>query len=591
MDKRLSDIVSYLGEYKIKGDEIIPKYCPICNGGQHRDQETFALNIETGAFNCMRGSCNQTGGLYQLEQLFGIQTEKENYFREYRKPKKVYVIPEKKPEQLSEHTIKYFEARGIKKYTLIANGVKSDKYNNAIFEFYDENNKLAFIKYKLTREQREIKQEDGSIKKEQKSWREKNTKPILYGMNQFVDNGKAIICEGEPDKLIIGQCGFSNVLSIPSGTNDFDWVEHCWEYLERFSEITIWVDNDKAGKELQSKLIAKFDDWKLKVVKSECKDANELYLKYGETKVKEAINKSETVKKSNITDVADIKRNRNRTKYPTGFKTLDNKLGGFYGGQLIVWTGYNGGGKSTFISQLLLNQIEQGHKVFAYSGELPKEDFKEILDFQATGKKRLSSEWCEVKEQNLPSLKPEYDDYLDEWYRGMMFLFDTENYATETEMLKAMEYMAKRENVKTFLIDNMLTTVVEGRESELEKQTKFINTLKRFARKHDAVVHLVAHPRKPEKGQHKVDKYSISGTANISNLADRVLAVHRLKEKDYEENPDYTGKSSLVMVFKDRKFGAIDFEMATHYDFYSKRFYENDTQLNYEYGWVRNLLF
>jgi twinkle protein len=392
-----------------------------------------------------------------------------------------------------------------------------------------------------------------------------------------------------PDKLILNQCGFENVLSVPSGSNDLDWVEHCWEYLERFSEIVIWVDNDNAGKELQNKLIAKFDDWKLRTVKSDCKDANELFLKHGCDAVVKAIRKAETVKKSNITDISHIKRNRNRTKYPTVFETLDKKLGGFYGGQLIVWTGYNGGGKSTFISHILINLVESNHKVFAYSGELPREDFKEIIDFQVTGKKNLSSEWCDVKGQNLPSLKPENDDRLDNWYRGMMFLFDTENYATEIEMIKAMEYMAKRENVKTFLVDNMLTTIIEGRESELEKQTKFINTLKRFARKHDAVVHLVAHPRKPEKGQTKVDKYSISGTANISNLADRVLAVHRLREKDYEEDPSLTGYSSIVMVFKDRKFGAIDFQMPLHYDFYSKRFFENESQLNYEYSWNKPL--
>ena len=198
MDKRVSDIISYFGEYKIKGDEIIPKHCPLCNGGQHRDQETFAFNIETGAFNCMRGSCNQSGGLYQLEQYFGIDTSQNSYFREYRKPKKVYVIPQKKTESLTQVTIDYFEARGIKKDTLIKNGVKSDDYNNAVFEFYDEENKLTFVKMKLTREPKEYKDKEGKLKKEPKSWRENGTKPILYGMNQFVDNGVCIICEGEP---------------------------------------------------------------------------------------------------------------------------------------------------------------------------------------------------------------------------------------------------------------------------------------------------------------------------------------------------------------------------------------------------------
>ena len=38
---------AYLGDFKLKGQEIVPRYCPYCRGGQHGDKETFALNIKT----------------------------------------------------------------------------------------------------------------------------------------------------------------------------------------------------------------------------------------------------------------------------------------------------------------------------------------------------------------------------------------------------------------------------------------------------------------------------------------------------------------------------------------------------------------
>ena len=61
-------------------------------------------------------------------------------------------------------------------------------------------------------------------------------------------------------------------------------------------------------------------------------------------------------------------------------------IGGFYGGMLVIWTGYNGSGKSTILSNIILNGIENGHRAFAYSGELPKEDFKEWMDLRLSGK-------------------------------------------------------------------------------------------------------------------------------------------------------------------------------------------------------------
>jgi len=45
------------GKFNVKGREIIPDFCPFCKGGSHNDRYTFALNIETGAYNCKRGNC------------------------------------------------------------------------------------------------------------------------------------------------------------------------------------------------------------------------------------------------------------------------------------------------------------------------------------------------------------------------------------------------------------------------------------------------------------------------------------------------------------------------------------------------------
>jgi len=580
----LEEIKQLIYPYKVKGDEIIPTACPICNGGKHNDKGTFALNSATGVSNCLRGSCGWSGHINDLAEYLGLEAKKTNYFREYR-AKKEYSIPEVKYKDLSKKVIDYFETRGISEETLIAAGVTSDKYDNIVFNYY-RNKKITFIKYKISRKPKVIKG-----KKETKSWRESGAEPILYGMDQCDFNKPLIIVEGEPDKLVLDECNISNATSIPSGTQDMGWVSNCWEFLEKFDEIILWGDSDKAGKAFIQSAIVKLEDWKLKIVKTEHKDANVVLYKKGKKEVINLIKQATVVTKEYITDISDVKRKnyKDDIAIPTGFEELDKKIGGAYLGQLFTWSGYTGGGKSTFLSQLILNGLEYG-KAFIYSGELPKEDIKEICDMQLSGKKYLDSNFSEFKQQSLPVPSEKYYKYFDEFYKNRLFLFDTEDYATEKEVIKAMKYMAKREDVKVFLIDNLMTVPSEGNEKENEKITKLINKLKLFARKFQVVVHLVAHPRKPAYGQKRMGKYDVSGTANIINLSDRGMGLHRLtKEEKMDEK--YAGKdaSTVVTFFKDRKFGVNSGEVVLGFEFNSKRFYSNEQEKFKEYDWVEKM--
>ena len=57
----------HLSPYTLRGDELIPDFCPICHGGDNRDRYTFALNLTEGIYVCKRGSCGARG---RFEELF-----------------------------------------------------------------------------------------------------------------------------------------------------------------------------------------------------------------------------------------------------------------------------------------------------------------------------------------------------------------------------------------------------------------------------------------------------------------------------------------------------------------------------------------
>ena len=104
-------------------------------------------------------------------------------------------------------------------------------------------------------------------------------------------------------------------------------------------------------------------------------------------KLIEAINK-DTVKK--IVNLADVQAETQlKERYKSHIPQLDTALNGFQMGQLTIWTGKSGHGKSTFISQMLIEAVEQGYKVFSYSGELKLETFRNWLERQIAGEEHI----------------------------------------------------------------------------------------------------------------------------------------------------------------------------------------------------------
>ena len=100
----------HLAPYTLRGDELIPDYCPICHGGDNRDRYTFALNLTEGIYVCKRGSCGARGRFEELARRFGEQAE---IIRPPGKARKQYVLPEVELKPLTDEIIGYFLADNL----------------------------------------------------------------------------------------------------------------------------------------------------------------------------------------------------------------------------------------------------------------------------------------------------------------------------------------------------------------------------------------------------------------------------------------------------------------------------------------------
>ena len=73
----------------------------------------------------------------------------------------------------------------------------------------------------------------------------------------------------------------------------------------------------------------------------------------------------------------------------SGIRELDYNTKGFEMGCITIWTGFTNAGKTTVMTMLAKNIIEQGERIFFFNGEQTKEDFKNNLYIQSAQKKDL----------------------------------------------------------------------------------------------------------------------------------------------------------------------------------------------------------
>ena len=533
------DFANYIGtEVKQKGNELFFKYCPQCKGGGG-DKETFSVNLETGAFKCFRASCDYHGHFVELARDFGFKLDDEQE-RKYRK------LPQPKIESKPK-AIEWLEKRGIsadvvKKYKIT---VQKDNDNILVFPFYDEQGVMQFVKYR--------KMDFDKEKDKNKEWCEKDTMPILFGMAQCEDFSRLVITEGQIDSLSVASCGIKNAVSVPTGALGFTWLANCWDWINKFEEIVVFGDYEK-GKITLIETLEKRIQGKVKCVRCEdylCeKDANDILRKYGKDAIIKAVENAELREVKYVKRLANVEAVNlaDLPKIKTGIRQLDRVCGGLLRGHVVLLSGKRGEGKSTFMSQIVAEAIEQDNAVFVYSGELPNYHFKNWLDLQIAGNKQISTRQNEYGDYEY-YLTAETVKTINKWYYDKAFIFDNSAVSdNEYEgLLKVIVDSICRYDIKLVCIDNLMTAMDCDVNTDLyRQQSSFVKNLEKMAQQYDVAIILVAHPKKT---QGDFDNDTVSGSSDITNAVSFVFNYQRAKDgAEYD---------SELMITKNRLNGKI----------------------------------
>ena len=273
---------------------------------------------------------------------------------------------------------------------------------------------------------------------------------------------------------------------------------------------------------------------------------------------------------------------------PTGYQELDKKIMGLFAGELTVLSGLNASGKTSWLDCLALNVVQSGFKVAIWSGEMQDWRFQGWINQIAAGKAYVRKKQGYDNFYYTPS---QYCDKIGEWLDGKLYLYNNSYGSRWGQLFNDIKEIVEEKGINLVIIDNLAALNIEDYEGEkYSKQTKFILDIKEYAKAKNIHVLLVAHPRKQND---LLRKESISGTADLTNIADNLFLIHRTG-KDFErrgaeffgeeKTQQYMEYGSVLEVAKNRQFGVVDHLVGMYYEPESRRL-KNSIAEHIVYGW------
>lgn len=384
-----------------------------------------------------------------------------------------------------------------------------------------------------------------------------------------------------------------NAVYKPDETPWDDLVK-CRSFFSAFPYIVVVSANAIARKYLVDQIRPRLSGLCIYVLQDSsfrgCQSVRDYVQVYGEDHLLDLLEGAEELPAYGLLNLAKVER-RDMSKVPrtiSRFKVLDAGIGGFFAGEISLWTGKAGIGKSTILGQMLLEAIEQGHTVCAYSGELDKDQFRDWIYLQAAGPQFIQYVPDPVTGKKMAQATALADQRISEWLNDRFWLFDLEvNTKHDPESIfSQFEYAHMRYGADVFLVDNVMTVDFRGsRDRDFYRaQSDFGLQLASWAKRKQSHVHLVVHPDKSLPDElSKIELGHVSGSADLTRAANNVffLSTHAAEDKK-------SGKLAtkpILKILKNRRYGAKGYQWLD-FDKKSRRYFVDRTgDPNWSYGW------
>jgi twinkle protein len=220
-------------------------------------------------------------------------------------------------------------------------------------------------------------------------------------------------------------------------------------------------------------------------------------------------------------------------------------------GEVSLWPGINGHGKSLLTSQVALDLVAQDQRVVIASLEMWPVKTLYRMARQAIG-------------NNSPT-----DSVLCEfvnWLAKRFWIYDQHGRADPRTILAVMRFAAIEMKVQHFFLDSLMM-VVKG-EEDYDGQKDFVTECCAVARDTGLHIHLIHHVRKLRDEADIPGKFDAKGSGSITDQVDNVFTTWRNKRKEAERQLGIVDESKPValLVCDKQRHGEWEGRVALWFD-------------------------
>lgn len=198
----------------------------------------------------------------------------------------------------------------------------------------------------------------------------------------------------------------------------------------------------------------------------------------------------------------------------------------FRQGEVTLWAGINGHGKSLVTGQTAMSLMGQGQKVCIASFEMKPRKTLQRMARQFSG-----DEPAHISDD--PRLIEGYKDVVRQfasWTDGRLWLYDQQGTVTPEVIVAVTRYCAKELGIQHMFIDSLMKCV-RG-EDDYNGQKYLVDELCAIAKDHDIHIHLVHHIKKLSSEEQTPGKFDAKGSGAITDQVDNMLIHWRNKSKE-----------------------------------------------------------
>lgn len=610
--EKLGDQNAFIMAEELGLEDFDEKNLKACCPFHEEDTPSFIYDKKRMIFHCFGCQKNvdildvfmEKGMTYieACEKLFELAKIPYSFGEKGVRTKSQYRYPKEEQAIIRDQVDHYLGLRGISPDVITQLDIRQDDYGNCVFNYYDTNDVLTMVKY---RPSHAINKQKGEIK----NWAQKDadTSPLLYNMNRINTAMPLLITEGEIDCAAAIECGHLNTVSVPFGAGNFTWIEHNWDWLEQFASIIIASDNDEAGQKMRKEVVYRLGSWRCKVVeiptfyekedgkRVQVSDINEMMYWFGKDSVLTAIINAKDQPVASVVDFSDVHEVdlSEIDGIYTGIEEFDKEMMRLFYGTFNIVTGVNGSGKSSWLSQLICQSVDQGKDVWLYSRELPNYMSKNWINYIFAGNRHIKK-YVDDRNSVYYKVTPEARQTIDEYYRNHIYIYRDDYENTVEDIKKSMEDSVRKYGSKLLILDNLTAINMNCTDNEKwSKQVDLVNWCIDFAKKFHVVVILVIHPKKIET-MRRLTKFDVQGLGSIVDLAHRLISLYRVTPKDKAGERRRDGRGwfrepikydVMCDILKDRMRGRENLSIGLYYDPSSRRFFTNEKEYAYQYKW------